>query len=149
MREIWFRGKRIDNGEWIEGYYCPFSYGSFPCTAAIVPEPKGKWEAIKVIPKTVCLFTGLKDKNFKLIFEGDIVRYTFDMPNDITATENGKKVRIGMVFFSELRASFSITADRKCSGSINQDLYKYVRNGNRVEVIGNIWDNPELFELEV
>lgn len=83
--------------------------------------------------------TGLKDKSGVEIYEGDIVRYTWDMLSDVNATEKGKKVRISKVFWSDWRASWAV-GKKSC----NNDLFKYARNGNTVEVIGNIYTNPEL-----
>ncbi|WP_312728728.1 YopX family protein [Enterococcus sp.] len=85
--------------------------------------------------------TGLKDKNGVEIFEGDMVRYTWDMLSDVNATEKGKKVRISKVFWSDWRASWAV-GKKSC----NNDLFRYARNGNTVEVIGNVWENPELLE---
>ena len=108
-----------------------------------------------VDPSTVGQYTGLKDKNGKRIFEGDIVRYTFDSPDDPTATENGLKVRTGRIFWSDWRASFAVTAGRNLSAALNNDVavyvrgrqvYEYVRGANTVEVIGNVHDNPELLK---
>lgn len=87
--------------------------------------------------------TGLFDKNGKEIFEGDVVRYTRDTPSDVNATEKGKKVRISKVFWSDWRASWAV-GKRFC----NTDLFRYARNGNTVEIIGNIYQNPELLEVE-
>lgn len=86
--------------------------------------------------------TGLKDKNGVEIFEGDVVRYTWDMLSNVNATEKGKKVRISKVFWSDWRALWAV--GEKCC---NNDLFRYVRNGNTVEVIGNIYENPELLNL--
>lgn len=79
MREILFCGKRIDNGEWIEGYYVPACFGRFPCRPAIVPEPNDEWKPIEVNPKTVGQFAGLPDKNGTDIFEDDIVRVKYSI----------------------------------------------------------------------
>ena len=97
--------------------------------------------AYEVDPKTVGQSTGLKDKNGVEIFEGDIVRYTWDMLSDVNATEKGKKVRISKVFWSDWRASWAV-GEKSC----NNDLFRYARNGNTVEVIGNVWENPNLLE---
>ena len=83
--------------------------------------------------------TGLKDLKGVEIFDGDIVRYTWDMLSDVNATEKGKKVRISKVFWSDWRASWAV-GKKSC----NNDLFRYARNGNTVEVIGNIYANPEL-----
>lgn len=143
MREILFRGKRLDNGEWIDGYYAHI--GPVNCKRAdIIPEYSSAFYGVEVDPSTVGQFTGLLDKNGNKIFEGDVVKYSFDNPDSPIATENGKRLIIGRIFFSDWRASFSVTAGRNCSSALNNDLFNYVRNGNRVEIIGNIHDNPEL-----
>lgn len=154
MREILFRGKRLDNGEWVEGSL--FFDPDLECAQIIGFDYSTNETGIdreefseQVDPATVGQFTGLLDKNGKRIFEGDVVKYTFDMPDNPNATENGKKATIGRVFFSDWRVSFSVTAGRNCSSVLNDDLFEYVRNGNRVEIIGNIYDNPELLKEDV
>lgn len=82
---------------------------------------------------------GLKDKNGVEIYEGDIVRYTWDMLSDVNTTEKGKKVRISKVFWSDWRASWAV-GKKSC----NNDLFRYARNGNTVEVIGNVWEDGDL-----
>jgi hypothetical protein len=64
MREILFRGKRVDNGEWVDGYYYKLGWQSFI-----------RWDIhiYEVFPESVGQFTGLLDNNEKKIFQGDVV----------------------------------------------------------------------------
>ena len=135
MREILFRAKRIDNGEWIEG--------------DLVHAPDGRTavstydDLVETVPETVCQYTGLTDKNGRKIFEGDIITYQHDN-DDCPFPNKDTKRRVGRVYFQEFRSCFAVAEGRNGSDMINQDLFKYVQNGNRVQVIGNIFDNPEL-----
>ena len=153
MREILFRGKRLDNGAWETGSLVIVRMDCHDAQYYIADKMTGYHTPVD--PSTVGQYTGLKDKNGNRIWEGDIVRYTFDSPDDPTATKNGLKVRTGRIFWSDLRASFAVTAGRNGSASLNNDvaryvrgrqIYEYVRGANTVEVIGNITDNPELLE---
>lgn len=96
---------------------------------------------------TICQCTGLKDKNGKLIWECDIILFQRDN-DDCPFTNKDTKKRLGKVFYKGFRTTFAIGMGKNGSGSINDDLWKYVQNGNRVEVIGNIFDDPELLESE-
>ena len=138
MREILFKAKRKDNGEWVYGDIL-HDYDNEP--RAI----RDYCGSNPIAPETVCQYTGLKDKNGKLIWENDIVRIQFDN-DDCPFPNKDIKKRIGKVFFSDFRASWSFAMGRNGSKCLNNDLFKYVQNGNRVEIIGNIFDNPELLK---
>ena len=146
MREILFRGKRADNGEWIYG---GISKSERTGAWFITNMGKDKIGYIgcheEIDPSTVGQFTGLTDKNGKKIFEWDIVRYQFDNDDCPFPNKHTEKI-IGRILFSDWRSSFSVTAGKNGSDMLNNDLFNYVRNGNRVEVIGNIHDNPELLD---
>jgi uncharacterized phage protein (TIGR01671 family) len=121
MREILFRGKRLDNGEWVEGAYFP---ASDPYPATIF---HGKHNALGeyVEAETVGQFTGLM-ANGKRIFEGDIVR---------CGNRNGH-VSFG-------NGCFNV----KDSASENHPAIDVVMLEHDVVVIGNIHDNLELLEV--
>lgn len=159
MREILFRGKRKDNNEWAFGYL--FDDGMVDSDrifigGIVVEDYKGNADDIfditgigfcEVIPKTVCQYAGLTDKNGRKIFEGDIITYQHDN-DDCPFSNKDTKRRVGRVYFQEFRSCFAVAEGKNGSDMINQDLFKYVQNGNRVEVIGNIFDNPELIDGE-
>lgn len=132
MREILFRGKRVDNGEWVYGFY------------ANIPELSGKDFIVsinsgllmEVIPETVGQYTGLTDENGKRIFEGDIVRgkdYTGDR-------------REGSVFYDNYNAMYMIKPNTKSDYREVNCLTSLTPAEAYLEVIGNIHDNPELLE---
>ena len=139
-----YRAKQMDNGEWIGGYL----YGILERRYILWGMTNDVPDMVEVDPSTICQCTGLKDKNGKLIWENDIVRFQFDN-DDCPFPNKDTKKRIGKVFFSDFRESWSIAMGRNGSKCLNNDLFKYVQNGNRVEVIGSAIDNPELLEVEV
>lgn len=139
MREILFRGKRIDNGKWVHGdlYHCPNA------SVNINTHKQGQpWLGYSVIPETVGQYTGLTDKNGKKIFEGDIVHAIFKS-NYVGApnTDFGNGVVEYCGTYYEM-ASFRIN-------SIGEPGYRIFTASLEVKVIGNIHDNPELMKGEL
>lgn len=131
MREILFRGKCKGNGVWVEGFYACFNKKESRIYTGYAETDGGDYypEWYTVVPETVGQYTGLKDRKGTDIFEGDIV-------NIIRAEENGK------VEWRENDAVFEVVGD--ClEASFLENLY-----GRDVEVIGNIYDNPELLKGE-
>ena len=151
-----FKAKRVDNGEWIQGNLILSNDAEDGYRAIIIPTnnsnmfTKGGTKGdlgfenwYKVNKDTICQCTGLKDKNGKLIWENDIISYQRDN-DDCPFPNKDTKKRFGKVFYKGFRTTFAIEMGKNRSYSINDDLWKYVQNGNRVEVIGNIIDGPEL-----
>lgn len=137
MREIVFRGKRIDNGEWIEGYITehtmmPHDLQSYIGWVIECKETKlydHNW--YEVDPVTVGQYTGLKDKNGKRIFEGDIVEH--HAQGDIV-------VNRGVVNWDVKNARWAHQLT-----TMNPDFTFF--KPDAYEVIGNIHDNPEWLEV--
>ncbi len=163
-REILFKAKRKDNGKWVEGYYiyhirrtiCPIGDSVKPEDEqhVIMQDDFSDWNmprgtlVYEIDPGTLCQFTGLTDKNGKKIWENDILRYSYDYDGSPFLKDGEEiKYRAGAVFWSEWRGSWAVCGrgNKKCT---NNDVFKYNRNPNRTEVIGNIFDNPELLEVE-
>lgn len=128
MRDILFRGKRKDKGNWVEGYYLPLHAVKYlsgkDVYAQIFVEPdeqhpKG-WAV--VLPETVGQYTGAIDKNNRKMFEGDIVE-------DICGG-------IGTIVYQKDECAFYVDLG---------DTYDTV-DGKLYTVIGNVYDNPELLE---
>lgn len=133
MREIIFRGKRVDNEEWVYGFLC--------CAIVIDEWTPHKWEdeegytgeyctteSYEVIPETVGQYTGVIDKNGKKVFEGDVVEYAGSC---------------GEIVFVERRGAFmSRERDMYCEWLSNLPQY----GTGIVEIIGNIYDNKEILE---
>ena len=145
-REILFKAKRKDNGEWVEGYL--FDDG--------MPKPKryfiggiiikpyegtacDKWNVVgidfcEIDPDTLCQYTGLTDKNGRKIWENDICDREEKYPEIVTFNKGDWQLDYSYVFGKEMHTD-------ACN------LGFYVCERNCVEVIGNIFDNAELLEV--
>lgn len=137
MREILFKAKRVDNGEWVEGYYTECSGKAFvgidiSSMFEIFCAPVIKW--FRVNPKTLCQFTGLCDKNGKRIWENDILMAHLDesYPEDAT--------------YETIEWGMSGWVTREANSIDRQYLDEF--DTEHFEVVGNIFDNKELLQEE-
>lgn len=136
MREILFKGKRIDNREWVYGYLgekYTRAGDEWELLGFAIQPPQSQNTAYLVDPNTIGQYTGIKDKNGKKIFEGDIVRAHYD----------GEYERIYQVMF--------YNGGYKLKSKDCYTVYDYSIHDEHpdFEVIGNIYDNPELKENEI
>ncbi len=160
MREIKFRGKRKDNGQWIDGnlihtishcdngmpemYFKQWEKETY-YIQPIMTIGDERAEFIEVIPETIEQYTNLKDKNGKEIYEGDIIEFSYDIftGNFDTRIGNGIIEFIGGAFYIK---PFEIE-NKKINDIENEEWFLlYSVNEDTLEVIGNIHDNPELLE---
>lgn len=149
MREILFRGKRLDNGGWVTGGTI-IHFLDDGIHTVFMPDMNGKCTTLhegetgnitsledclmyKVDPETVGQFTGLNDRNGKPIFEGDIAEHVYQ-------AYPRRCVSRGIVFYDEEHARFAHMLQ-----SMNPELGRITTEA--WEVIGNIHDNPELMEV--
>jgi hypothetical protein len=135
MREILFRGKRVDNGEWVEGSliittsvkektyivdrcYCYNGYVNKDGYADF-----DRLNAYEVIPETIGQYTGLTNKNGKKIFEGDIV--------ECFSSDYAGRPKIDTI---------------KVKDMTDYNTMVYLNCSNELEIIGNIQDSPKPFK---
>ena len=137
MREILFRGKRLDNGEWIEGnFYESGISGAFILqnkTRKTIDAKTGEITLrdepipFEVLTSTIGQYTGTNDNHCKKIFEGDIIRKT-------------NEGRHPQIFTANIHTHFCV----------NEEVYyspcDHFTESCEYEIIGNIHDNPELLE---
>lgn len=133
-----YRAKRMDNGEWTYGYL----YGIWERKYILWGMTNNVPDMTEVEPSTICQCTGLKDKNGKLIWENDIVQ------RDIFGNE-----KIGIVTWMDVFIiGFQFKVENKDGGTNFYPMSRGMRDddvGERCndDVIGNIFDNPELLEV--
>lgn len=136
MRDILFKAKRTDNGEWVEGYYVK-NEGTKPGFASVIftdidtmfPEC---FDFYEIDESTLCQYTGLTDKNGQKIWENDIIQF---------------EDRICHIYWLDKNAQFDCKFIKH-----NKDIvitnFKGVepREYENYETIGNVFDNPELLK---
>lgn len=143
IREILFKAKRKDNGEWVVGNLITNERNeNQKYIGYIFDERNGvieDFDLVEVIPDTICQFTGLTDKNGQKIWENDIISisaYSYDEPEDDY---------FGVVAYCEKDACWCLENSEnsdeiicECFGSYTTEIFNH----------GNIFDNPDLLEVE-
>src|SRR5690554_3413575 len=140
MREILFRGKRLDNGEWVYGgYHFEHGFGEDNEKHYItVCETHGGFTYnafVEVDPRTLGQFTGLLDKNFNKIFEGDIV----------TDGDNEYEISFDKIGFDSAWNGLTGFALKRENELVDFNEIYYRDDPEDLEIIGNIHDNGELY----
>lgn len=134
MREILFRGKRKDNGEWVEGLLWKKKYNTDKLFISCFPDKDDNEDVFVIHPETVGQFTGFTDKNGAKIFEGDIVRIGNKYIRYIEYSGE-------CAAFVKFRYIDNLTSE--FSGYLGKGYDNYKQT---VEIIGNIHDTPELLK---
>ena len=135
-REILFKGKRIFDGEWIEGNVLNIKGEENPriATSCLIGEQGEPLivAAYEIDPETICQYTGLTDKNDKQIWENDIVQHVQ------RRAQRGANLRVSWHTFC---ASWMLSREEWMNRFFGEGV-----EPEDVEVIGNFFDNPELLE---
>lgn len=138
-----YKAKRVDNGEWIEGYliydavtgqaFIHYKGNSLNESDKVGGEGYLRFIAFEIDQTTLCQCTGLKDKNGKLIWENDIILAGYYKWKCKVAWDKECARFIGLTNDKDVKIVYVDMVDRS--------------NESAVEVIGNIFDNPELLEV--
>lgn len=124
-REILFKAKRKDNGEWVEGYYQQrFDADGRKQHFIFWSKSYTVWEYVEIDSDTLCQYTGVTDKHDKMIWENDIVKYDIYLPGYIVWDRCACGLYIKIIKTGTLIPFTSI----------------YREN---MKVIGNIFNNPD------
>lgn len=151
MREILFKAKRLDNGEWVEGYYVKTRLGTDikPSDIIFVPfkiSRNEEWGWMKIDPTTLCQYTGLTDKNGRKIWENDIVsnEWCFLRGKSIVKFGEYKDYHMPERYQCGNYGFFLEHMHQNDFGARKDILYFSCK----CEVVGNIFDDKELLEVE-
>ena len=144
MREILFRAKQIDDGEWVEGYYAMMGKGNLirhyivqNCALTGLfedPEDNMYFNDVEIDPETLCQYTGKTDETGKKIYDKDIVGFI-----DLTSTESGYSEHscVGEVVWGKEECCFHVT------NRLSAESWEVL---DECKVVGNVFDDKELLE---
>ena len=149
MRTIKFRGKSIGTGEWLFGNLFKFGIqppANIPCICVCVPTWKDALDIYTVHDNTIGQFTGLLDRNGKEIYEGDIVLWIRKKVH-IEGRPLQDFSDVCKIYYDEKKCAFYFRYEMDCGAccgvlDFNDDRAEI----SYIEVIGNIYDNPELLK---
>ncbi len=127
-----YRGKRVDNGEWVEGWYYRNSLRAYILKGLY--EPRDIRCPAEVVPESVGQSTGLKDKEGAEIYEGDIAKGLWQIDKETSVK--------GVVVYYERYGMYAIETIQGGMAVMTGLCWE------SCEVIGNIHDNPELLEQD-
>lgn len=125
VESIKFKAKRLDNGEWIKGYFYEENDNTYIIENRQKESKLNRNPAYQIDPSTVCMFTGLKDCGGKELFENDLIHFVGHKP-------------IGTVIWSEENYAFMVASG-------NEPLYwlSDVLEIGKIEIVGNKFDRKE------
>ena len=157
MREILFKAKRIDNGEWVEGYYLRDQYHIGGEDIIFYRKDSDRFTVYTNIIdiETLCQFTGLTDKNGNKIWENDILM-CHGNPKDLAKVLFGefgvRNIETGSIVDKVVGWHYEVVptdAISRCEPFCwPMPLTEYYIDRCEMEVVGNIFDNPELLQEE-
>ena len=157
MREILFKAKRVDNGEWVEGYYLRDQYHRGG-KDIIFYRKDSDWFTVYtdiIDIETLCQFTGLCDKNGKKIWENDVLMChgnSEDLAKAVFGEFGVRDIETGSIvdkvtgWHYEIIPTDEISRCEPFCGSM--PLTEYYIDRCEMEVVGNIFDNKELLQEE-
>ena len=135
-----YRAKRTDNGEWVEGCLLIIDDSEYRIATSCLQGDVNEILTVcayEVDQSTICQCTGLNDKNGKLIFENDIVKF------DVYEYEKLVSSTVSEIKWCEELCSLSVVVNKQ---GIRGTLGHFLDLNKEVEVIGSAIDNPELLE---
>lgn len=144
MREILFRAKRVDNGEWVEGYYTKLKWCN-NIIHVVIPDKaeidsgNSLLETYEINPETTCQYTGLTDKNGNRIWENDIVLCKKYLDGNFV------EYHIERGFVEMKYGAYGL---HRFKPNAYYRPFKDWMEDYEYEVIGNCFDNPELLKGE-